>query len=352
MPAHSIRDRRSGAIIAPPAGDLLSMKRFSDPYCMLGIQPASLPASPRASEDEGRRHGFRLSFKRRDGRQQRDSLGRLPARYIRATSVRPHTLSPKWNETFKLTGNLHLLISLLEPITAIKKVFKWRPPTGRPLTKRTNKPVQLEGDRSFLTDGKSRRRNFGIEARVRQQITKGKSEETNEDIITDYQLLRIVNPIENILRASKDLSLNSSQAIIVEAPGVSGPRFGREKLSTDSGLIPCSDIDDISSDVLHLDIWDHDDESSVLDAVSRLNEVRGVRGLGRFFKQVCQSARQGSQDDFLDAIKRVSQTYNLIGAGGHHILTSERGEDFVNLITLVQIDLQQGLTYYHPLFES
>lgn len=60
-----------------------------------------------------------------------------------------------------------------------------------------------------------------------------------------------------------------------------------------------SDIDDISSDVLHLDIWDHDDESSVLDAVSRLNEVRGVRGLGRFFKQVCQSARQGSQDDFL-----------------------------------------------------
>ncbi|XP_026316773.1 BAI1-associated protein 3 [Hyposmocoma kahamanoa] len=137
---------------------------FSDPYCMLGIQPASLPASPRASEDEGRKHGFRLSFKRRDGRQHRDSLGRLPARYIRATSVKPHTLSPKWNETFKF------------------------------------------------------------------------------------------------------------------------------------------DIDDISTDVLHLDIWDHDDESSVLDAVSRLNEVRGVRGLGRFFKQVCQSARQGSQDDFLGSV--------------------------------------------------
>lgn len=40
----------------------------------------------------------------------------------------------------------------------------------------------------------------------------------------------------------------------------------------------------------------------MLDAVSRLNEVRGVRGLGRFFKQVCQSARQGSQDDFLGSI--------------------------------------------------
>lgn len=81
---------------------LYSCTGFSDPYCMLGIQPASLPASPRASEDEGRKHGFRLSFKRRDGRQHRDSLGRLPARYIRATSVKPHTLSPKWNETFKL----------------------------------------------------------------------------------------------------------------------------------------------------------------------------------------------------------------------------------------------------------
>ncbi|XP_039440945.1 BAI1-associated protein 3 isoform X3 [Culex pipiens pallens] len=158
---------------------------FSDPYCMLGIQPSGTPPppspqppmTPRTLSDTGmdsldspehgklrKHHSFRLSFKRKDGRQQRDSVGPVPAKFIRATSVKPHTLCPKWNEKFKF------------------------------------------------------------------------------------------------------------------------------------------DIDDIHSDILHLDIWDHDDESSVLDAVSRLNEVRGVRGLGRFFKQVCQSARQGSQDDFLGSV--------------------------------------------------
>lgn len=58
----------------------------------------------------------------------------------------------------------------------------------------------------------------------------------------------------------------------------------------------------IKYDKVHFLNRDHDDESCVMDAVSRLNEVRGVRGLGRFFKQVCQSARQGSQDDFLGSI--------------------------------------------------
>ena len=36
--------------------------------------------------------------------------------------------------------------------------------------------------------------------------------------------------------------------------------------------------------------------------VSKLNEVKGVKGLGRFFKQIAQSARSGGQDDFLGCV--------------------------------------------------
>ena len=50
-------------------------------------------------------HSFRLSFKRKEtrNREQRDSINSLlPAKYIRATTVKPNTLNPKWNEKFRL----------------------------------------------------------------------------------------------------------------------------------------------------------------------------------------------------------------------------------------------------------
>uniref|UniRef100_A0AAR2IGB5 BAI1 associated protein 3 n=1 Tax=Pygocentrus nattereri TaxID=42514 RepID=A0AAR2IGB5_PYGNA len=71
------------------------------------------------------------------------------------------------------------------------------------------------------------------------------------------------------------------------------------------------DIDDVQNDVLHLDIWDHDDDVSVAEACRKLNEISGLRGMGRYFKQIAKSVRangaaaSGSEenaDDFLGCL--------------------------------------------------
>lgn len=80
---------------------------------------------------------------------------------------------------------------------------------------------------------------------------------------------------------------------------------------------------------------DHDDESSVLDAVSKLNEVRGVKGLGRFFKQIAQSARSGSQDDFLGCINIPIQVIN----------DSNEPRSFIKILTIFSDKIEKWFSF-------
>ncbi|XP_020942514.1 BAI1-associated protein 3 isoform X2 [Sus scrofa] len=70
------------------------------------------------------------------------------------------------------------------------------------------------------------------------------------------------------------------------------------------------EIKDVNLDQLHLDIWDHDDDVSLVEACRKLNEVIGLKGMSRYFKQIVKSARangtagptEDHTDDFLGCL--------------------------------------------------
>ncbi|XP_030645671.1 BAI1-associated protein 3 [Chanos chanos] len=82
------------------------------------------------------------------------------------------------------------------------------------------------------------------------------------------------------------------------------------------------DIDDVHNDLLHLDIWDHDDDVSVAEACKKLNEISGFKGMGRYFKQIAKSVRangaaaSGSEenaDDFLGCLNIPLSEIPVVG---------------------------------------
>nr|XP_040133332.1 BAI1-associated protein 3 isoform X2 [Ictidomys tridecemlineatus]XP_040133333.1 BAI1-associated protein 3 isoform X2 [Ictidomys tridecemlineatus] len=82
------------------------------------------------------------------------------------------------------------------------------------------------------------------------------------------------------------------------------------------------EIEDVSTDQLHLDIWDHDDDVSLAEACRKLNEVIGLKGMSRYFKQIVKSARangtagptEDHTDDFLGCLNIPVREVPVAGA--------------------------------------
>ncbi|XP_065318308.1 BAI1-associated protein 3-like [Gordionus sp. m RMFG-2023] len=75
-------------------------------------------------------------------------------------------------------------------------------------------------------------------------------------------------------------------------------------------------IQDINKDQLHLDIWDHDDDFSVSEAAKKLNHIQGFKGMGRYFKQIVQSARTNEDQNVDDFLGCITLNLNNIPSNG------------------------------------
>ncbi|XP_020607339.1 BAI1-associated protein 3-like isoform X2 [Orbicella faveolata] len=59
-------------------------------------------------------------------------------------------------------------------------------------------------------------------------------------------------------------------------------------------------VSNFQTERFHLDIWDCDDKALLKEEDRKISKIKGISGMGRFFKDVMQSARKSSPDDNID----------------------------------------------------
>nr|XP_054762891.1 LOW QUALITY PROTEIN: BAI1-associated protein 3-like [Lytechinus pictus] len=61
------------------------------------------------------------------------------------------------------------------------------------------------------------------------------------------------------------------------------------------------DVGDVNNEQLQVEVWDHDEDSSVGKIIKGVGDVHNLKGMGRFFKEIAQSAKKDGKnlDDFL-----------------------------------------------------
>uniref|UniRef100_H3DML7 BAI1 associated protein 3 n=1 Tax=Tetraodon nigroviridis TaxID=99883 RepID=H3DML7_TETNG len=77
------------------------------------------------------------------------------------------------------------------------------------------------------------------------------------------------------------------------------------------------EIDDVNNDLLHLDIWDHDDDVSVAEACKKLNEVSGLRGMIAKSVRANGSTSSGSEENADDFLGCINIPLNEMPVGGY-----------------------------------
>ena len=102
------------------------------------------------------------------------------------------------------------------------------------------------------------------------------------------------------------------------------------------------------TDSLSLLARDHDEQTNVIEAVKKLNEVKGVRGIRRFFKQIAQSAKGADQDDFLGCITIPVQEIPSSGLDGWYKLSGRSSKSQVYSLThsIYNCNLSEGSRIY------
>ncbi|TSZ68978.1 BAI1-associated protein 3 [Bagarius yarrelli] len=113
------------------------------------------------------------------------------------------------------------------------------------------------------------------------------------------------------------------------------------------------DIDDVQNDLLHLDIWDHDDDVSVAEACRKLNEISGFRGMGS--RWYCYSSHHRSQRMCYELLLRLLRAVEAEWEAGDvnvELTVEEQLKRMVLVVDAVCFDIQRGQNVYNKLFHN